>query len=197
MELLSDPVEQLRDWQTEAEQSGPGSDVVALATASADAVPSVRMVNFKGWFIDERGDCLSFFSNYESRKGRELADNPHAAMLFYWPLLKRQVQVEGRCRRLAVEASQRFFASREREVQLSTLMSQQSRELESNERMYEIVDELRRQYLGKAIPCPSYWGGTLLYPERIEFRVSGEHRRHYRWAFERASVGWRQRKLYP
>jgi pyridoxamine 5'-phosphate oxidase len=189
----TDPIEQLRLWYAEAEAAIANADVVALATSGADAVPSVRMVNFKGW----RGDCLSFFTNYESRKGRELTANPHATLLFYWATLKRQVQVEGDCQRMATTDSQEYFATRDREVQLSTLMSQQSREVESFEYMEQRVDELREEYRGREIPCPTYWGGMLLYPRRIEFRVGREHRRHYRWEFVRSGQVWVERKLYP
>jgi pyridoxamine 5'-phosphate oxidase len=197
MELLPDPIEQFRIWYSEAENVSAGADVVALATASKDAVPSVRMVNFKGWYTDDRGECLSFFSNYESRKGRELDENPQAAMLFYWPELKRQVQVAGRCARLSRLESERYFRTRDREARLTAHMSQQSRELDSFEIMDEQVELLRRQFADRPIPCPEYWGGTLIYPERIEFRLSREHRRHYRWEFERSRDGWRQRRLFP
>jgi len=192
-ELLADPIEQLRAWYAQAESAGPNADVVALATASNAAAPSVRMVNFKGW----RGECLSFFTNYESRKGADLAENPRATMLFYWSALKRQVQVEGECRRMNVADSQAYFATREREVQLSTWMSHQSRELESFDYLEQRSDALREEYLGREIPCPTYWGGYLLYPQRIEFRLGREHRRHYRWAYRRSGNGWSQRKLYP
>ena len=193
MQLLPNPIDQLRAWYAEAEQATDAADVVALATASAQAVPSVRMVNFKGW----RGECLSFFSNYESRKGRDLAENAQASMLFYWSMFKRQVQVEGECSRMHPEDSKAYFAAREREVQLSTWMSQQSRELASFEQMEARIAELRCEFQGREIPCPPYWGGYLLHPRRIEFRIGRELRRHYRWEFERTDSGWRQRKLYP
>jgi pyridoxamine 5'-phosphate oxidase len=193
MDLNPNPIEQLRVWYSEAQQAVPNADVVALATASADAIPSVRMVNFKGWY----GEGLSFFSNYESRKGRDLSENPRASLLFYWATFKRQVQVEGECRRMTAEASRAYFATREREVQLSAWMSQQSRELPSFGHMDQRIDELREEFAGREIPCPEYWGGYLLQPSRVEFRIGRELRRHYRWEFERIGASWRQRKLYP
>jgi pyridoxamine 5'-phosphate oxidase len=193
MDLSDDPIEQLRAWYGEAERVTTAADVVALATADADAQPSVRMVNFKGW----RGECLSFFTNYESRKGRDLAENARASMLFYWPSLKRQVQVEGVCERMSAADSQRYFATREREVQLSTLMSQQSRELPSFDYMEQRVAELRDEYAGRDIPCPVSWGGYLLTPDRIEFRIGREHRRHQRSEYRRVDREWRRRLLYP
>jgi pyridoxamine 5'-phosphate oxidase len=162
-ELSPHPIEQLHLWYGEAERVVPHADVVALATANAAAMPSVRMVNFKGW----RGESLIFFTNYESRKGCELKANARAAMLFYWPALKRQVQVEGACSWMTTADSQSYFMTREREVQLSTLMSQQSRELSSFDDMKRRVDELRKEYAHREIPCPSYWGGVLLYPQRL------------------------------
>jgi pyridoxamine 5'-phosphate oxidase len=191
--LLTDPIDQLRLWYAEAEAHSPGADVVALATASADAKASVRMVNFKGW----RGDCLSFFTNYESRKGRDLAANPRAAMLFYWPALKRQVQVEGECVRMSESDSRAYFATRDREAQLSAHMSHQSRELESFELMERRIHALRERFRDDEIPCPPYWGGYLLRPARIEFRIGREHRRHWRWEFVRTVSGWQNRKLFP
>jgi pyridoxamine 5'-phosphate oxidase len=191
--LLPDPIEQLRAWYGEAERSQPHADVVALATVGVDATLSVRMINFKGWY----GEALSFFSNYESRKGRDLEQNPRAGMVFYWSSLRRQVQVEGECRRMSANDSQAYFATRDREVQLSTLMSRQSRELASFDEMEHRVDALRNEYRDREIPCPTYWGGYLLYPARIEFRICREHRRHYRWEFTRFGTAWKQRKLYP
>jgi pyridoxamine 5'-phosphate oxidase len=193
MEISNDPIEALRAWYDEAGRATSTADVVALATADDNARPSVRMVNFKGW----RGECLSFFTNYESRKGRDLTANPRASMLFYWPSLKRQVQVEGACTRMAADDSQRYFATRDRETQLSTLMSHQSRELPSFEYMEQRVADLRAAYAGRDIPSPAYWGGYLLAPDRIEFRIGREHRRHYRWEFLRVESSWRRRLLFP
>jgi len=193
MDLLADPIAQLRIWYSEAESAGAQADVVALATASQDAMPSVRMVNFKGW----RGEALIFFTNHESRKGRDLAANPRASMLFYWPSLKRQVQVEGACARMSARDSQSYFSTRDRETQLSTHMSQQSRELQSFEYMDRRVEELREHFHDREIPCPPYWGGYLLEPSRIEFRLGREHRRHWRWEYVRDASGWRNRKLFP
>ena len=193
IELCQNPIEQLRLWYDEAQQRCEHADVVALATASADAVPSVRMVNFKGW----RGECLSFYTNYESRKGNQLAENPRAAMLFHWPALKKQVQIEGTCSRMSVADSQAYFATRDREVQLSAHMSQQSRVLESFTYMDKRIEALREQFCSQPIPCPPYWGGYLLDPQRIEFRIGRELRRHWRWEYVRTGSGWQNRKLYP
>jgi len=192
-ELLSDPLDQFRQWYDEAQHAQAGADIVALATATNEGIPAVRMVNFKGL----SGASLSFFSNYESRKGRELAANPKASMLFYWASLKRQVIVEGCCERMSVADSSAYFATRQREVQLSTHMSQQSRELPSFDWMDIRIAELRQEFENHAIPCPAYWGGYLLHPARLEFRIARDHRRYYRWEFVKAEAKWRQRKLYP
>ena len=190
---LDDPISRLRAWYREAEEATPNADVVALATASIDAIPSVRMVNFRGW----QEGCLSFYTNYESRKGAELSGNPRATMLFYWSALGRQIRVEGTCKRMDVPASQTYFASRHRESQLSTLMSRQSAELQSFDWMERCVAELREEYAGRDIPCPPYWGGMLLEPARIEFHIARRHRRHYRWEYWRDIDKWKMRRLHP
>ena len=192
-DTATDPLEQFEAWFSQAREHSQGADVVALATASVDAMPSVRFVNFKGL----RNGALTFHTNYASRKAEHLAGNPVAAMAFHWPSLQMQVTIEGACVRASVEDTQRYFATRDREAQLTAWGSDQSRPLDSFARLEERIDDLRVAFEGRDIPCPPHWGGYELTPARIEFRISGEHRRHRRWLYVRESGKWKMQELYP
>ena len=169
------------------------SMAVALATATPDGFPSLRMVLLKA--IDDRG--LVFFTNYESRKGRELTENPHAAMCFYWPRSEVQVRAEGVVERLSPSDSDAYFQTRPRLSQVGAWASQQSARLPRRQDLLDRVAEVESQYAGKDIPRPSNWGGFLLVPRRMEFWQGEPGRLHDRLVYERHDSGWQTFRLFP
>lgn len=183
----SDPLEQFNAWYGEA-----GTDVVALATATPDGAPSARMVLLKG--ADANG--FTFFTNYESRKGRELAYNPRGALLFHWPQLGRQVRVEGPVERIGRQESEEYFRTRPRGAQLAAWASQQSEPVESREVLDERFAEIDREHPGE-VPLPPHWGGYRLVPEVYEFWQHRENRFHDRLRYRRAEGGWTIDRLSP
>jgi pyridoxamine 5'-phosphate oxidase len=188
-----DPVSLFRAWLAEAEAEEPNDpNAVALATATPDGVPSVRMVLLKG--VDERG--FAFYTNAESRKGAELAANPRAAMCFHWKSLRRQVRVEGTVTELPPAEANAYFHSRSRGSQLGAAVSRQSRVLESREVLEEMVRRYATQVEGE-IPRPDRWKGYVLRPERIEFWINGADRLHDRFLFVRDQNVWAKSRLFP
>jgi pyridoxamine 5'-phosphate oxidase len=166
---------------------------VALATADAAGRPSVRMVLLRG--ADERG--FVFHTNYSSRKARELAANPHAALCFHWPSLEEQIRVEGRIEVLPAAESDAYFASRPRGSQLGAWASEQSAVLPSRETLEHQYREVERRFQGSPVPRPPFWGGFRLVPERIEFWFGRPDRLHDRLRYTREAGEWRIERLYP
>jgi pyridoxamine 5'-phosphate oxidase len=190
---VSDPIAVFREWMAEAEMTEINDpNAVALATASREGVPSVRMVLVKG--MDEHG--FAFFTNAESQKGWELKENPVAAMCFHWKSQQRQVRVEGMVTELPGVEADAYFASRSRGSQLGAAVSRQSRPLESRDELVEMVKECDAAFPGK-IPRPDYWGGYVLSPRRIEFWQQGVDRLHDRMVFVREAGGWVGTRLFP
>ncbi|HWW23637.1 MAG TPA: pyridoxamine 5'-phosphate oxidase [Edaphobacter sp.] len=188
-----DPVSLFRAWMEEAVAREPNDpNAVALATATPDGVPSVRMVLLKG--LDERG--FAFYTNSESRKGLELAANPRAAMCFHWKSLQRQVRVEGAVTELPAAEADVYFHSRSRGSQLGAAVSRQSQVLQSREVLEEMVKEYAAGHEGE-IPRPEQWKGYVLQPERVEFWINRENRLHDRFLFVRGDVGWVKSRLFP
>jgi pyridoxamine 5'-phosphate oxidase len=189
----SDPLTLFRRWYLEAQKAGaPQPDAMALATCG-ESGPSVRMVLYKG--IDD-GSFL-FYSNYESRKGGDLATNNRAAIVFYWFPTHHQVRISGTVRRLSREASLAYFRSRPRGAQLSALASRQSRVIPSREVLERAVANLDAQYPDD-VPLPDDWGGYALRPRWIEFWESRQDRLHDRLRYRRkAGDGWRIERLAP
>lgn len=164
-----------------------------LATADSRGRPSVRTVLLRGW--DARG--FVFFSNSESRKGRELAENPYAALCMYWEPFAEQLRVEGSVQPVSSEESDAYWRGRPRESQLGAWASRQSRLLEHRETLAVLVREREQQFAGKDVPRPDYWFGYRVVPARIEFWIGQAARLHERTLFEETADGWVRSYLYP
>jgi pyridoxamine 5'-phosphate oxidase len=189
----SDPLRQFAAWFAEAEDAGLRvPDAVALATATPDGAPSARMVLLKEF--GERG--FVFYSNYESRKGRELAESPRAALLFYWDPLRRQVRIEGEVERLGAAESDAYFQTRPLGARLSASVSRQSEVVESRDVLERAVEELRAR-AGEEVPTPQYWGGYLLRPSVFEFWQHRDDRLHDRLRYRRDGDAWIRERLAP
>ncbi len=188
-----DPFAQFGLWFDAAARSVRVPEAVAVATASAEGAPSVRMVLMKSW--DGRG--FVFHTNYGSRKGRELAENPRAALLFHWDPLGRQVRVEGEVERIAAAESDAHFATRQRGARIGARAAWQSRPIGSREELDRRVREVAERYAEGDVPRPSWWGGYRLLPHTFEFWQRREDRLHDRLRYERAGPAWRIERLQP
>jgi pyridoxamine 5'-phosphate oxidase len=188
-DLDSDPLRQFERWHEEA----GGMDAVALATATEEGAPSVRMVLLKG--ADERG--FVFHSSYEGRKARELAQNPHGALLFYWQEPGRQVRIEGEVERVDPAESEAYFRTRPRGGQLAAWASTQSEVIGSREELEERFREVEAEYEGREVPLPPHWGGFRLVPEAYEFWEHRDNRMHDRFRYRRDAAGWVIERLSP
>lgn len=189
-----DPIAMFQAWFDEARDAGIFlPERVAIATATADGVPSVRMMLLKG--VDDRG--FVFYTNYESRKGDELERNPRASLCFHWPILERQVRVEGLAERITPEESEAYFRSRPRGSQLGAWASEQSRELPNREQLEGRFEEHKAEFRGREIPLPPFWGGYRVRPERIEFWQGRLDRLHDRLLYTRSADGWEILRLNP
>jgi pyridoxamine 5'-phosphate oxidase len=189
-----DPLGTFERWYSEAVRAGvPQADAVALATAGKDARPSVRMVLYKG----RAGERVRFFTNYDSRKARELDDNPFAALCWWWQPLSRQVRMEGSVVRLDAAESDAYFATRPRGSQLGAWVSPQSRPIASLDELERGVEEADRKWAGVDVPRPAFWGGYALVPAAIEFWVGGGDRLHVRFRHVRTADGWTVEQLGP
>jgi pyridoxamine 5'-phosphate oxidase len=192
--MSADPLAVFHEWFREAEQAGVEvPEAMTLATADADGAPSARMVLLKG----ADADGFVFYTGYVSRKARELEQNPHAALVFYWRPLGKQVRVEGSVERVSEAESAAYFATRPRGSQLAAWASQQSRSLGSREELERRYAELEREYDGREVPLPPHWGGFRLRPDAIEFWEHRENRLHDRTRYTRAREGWTAERLSP
>jgi pyridoxamine 5'-phosphate oxidase len=189
-----DPLVVFEAWQRSAvEQRLPAPDAFALATATPDGRPSVRTVLYKGM----RNGAVRLVTNYESRKGVELLHNPHAALMFFWPALERQVRMEGTVAPASADESDAYFAGRDRESQLGAWASQQSRPIASRAELDAALARARERFEGRPVERPPHWGVLHFVPERVELWCSGPHRLHDRFLYEREGAGWRVQRLMP
>lgn len=192
--IHDDPIATLLAWMEEAESAGePLPEAMTLATATADGVPSARMVLLRG---ATDGD-LRFFTSYDSRKAGELDGNPRAALVFHWKSLTRQVRVEGTVERLSAEESDAYFATRPRGSQLSATVSPQSRPIASLAELEAARDDLDRRLGDRPVPRPHNWGGYRLVPHTIELWIGGTHRLHDRFRYRRHGEAWTMQRLAP
>lgn len=191
----ADPIRQFQAWFDAARAASPFEpNAMALATVGADGRPSVRMVLLKG--LDERG--FVFYTNYESRKGRELEDTPWAALDFFWPAMERQVRVEGTVERVTAEESDTYFHSRPVGSQLGATASRQSEIIPDRDVLEQRVAELSEQYRDQEIPRPEYWGGYRVVPDFIEFWQGRVSRLHDRLRYRLSADGsWKIERLSP
>jgi pyridoxamine 5'-phosphate oxidase len=192
-ELAPDPLRQLAAWYDAAAGAIRAPEAIALATASSAGAPSVRMVLLKAF--DERG--LVFFTGYESRKARELAENPRAALLLYWDPLGRQVRIEGTVERTTREESEQYFDSRPRGARLAALASNQSAVLRGRDELEARYAELETELAEREPPLPEDWGGFRLVPETYEFWQHRENRLHDRFRYRREGGRWLIERLAP
>ncbi len=189
-----DPIALFEDWFRDAREAGillP--ERVAVATATPDGAPSVRMMLLK----EVGEDGFVFYTNYESRKGDQLSRNPRAALCFHWAVLERQVRVEGPVSRLSESESAAYFRTRPRGSQIGAWASDQSRELEDRAELERRFREREAEFSGRDVPLPPDWGGFRLRPERIEFWQGRLNRLHDRLLYERTPEGWAVRRLAP
>jgi pyridoxamine 5'-phosphate oxidase len=195
-DLLSDPFEQFGRWFEESVQSAGDREpnAMTLATATADGQPSARVVLLKGF--DRQG--FVFFTNYESRKGAQLGENPRAALNFHWPWLERQIQIEGTVKKVSREESQIYFDKRPLRSRLSAIISAQSKVITSRRELEDRLKDIEKQFARKNPPVPEFWGGYRLWPERMEFWQGRENRLHDRFLYVRQRDGsWRVERLSP
>jgi pyridoxamine 5'-phosphate oxidase len=192
--LGPDPLAVFENWFAEAQAQDPRfADAMTLATASPDGRPSARTVLYKG--LSDGAVC--FVSNYDSSKGRELARNPQAALVFFWASLNRQVRIEGRVERASEAWSDRYFAARARSSQIGAWASAQSQVIASREALEARIAEVEARFLDQPVPRPAFWGGYRLEPERIEFWLGQNARLHDRYSYRQSPAGWNVERLSP
>lgn len=190
----ADPLAQFRDWYGEAVRIGIFlPEAMALATATPDGFPSVRFVLFK----DLSAEGFSFYTNTESRKARELAQNSRVALAFHWSLFQRQVRVEGAVTPLPAGEVEAYFRTRRRGSRVGAWASRQSEPIGSREALMAAVREMDRRFPGDDIPVPPHWGGYRVRPERIEFWQGRLDRLHDRFRYTRAGNEWQVERLQP
>lgn len=192
--ISGNPFSQFEKWFNEAlEEVDIEANAMFLATSTKDGKPSVRTVLLKGF--DKKG--FIFFTNYASRKGKELKENPFASALFFWKEMSRQIRIEGRIEKVTREDSEEYFHSRPIDSQISALVSLQSSVIENRNIIEKKFQEVKHEHEGKIIPLPEIWGGYILIPDKIEFWQGRQNRMHDRILYSRNNDEWKTERLSP
>jgi len=188
-----DPIEQYLAAAERARQAGVDTAPATVATADPSGAPSARVILVRG--VDARG--FVFYTNYESRKGRELSANPRAALCQHWPALEEQIRVEGTVERVSAAESDAYFAGRPRESQIGAWASQQSRPLDRRDVLEARIKEVEERFAEGTVTRPEFWGGFRIVPETIEFWYGRTGRLHDRLLYRRTDGGWTTCRLFP
>ena len=193
-DLLDNPVEQFEQWFKQATETDiPEPNAFSLATVSGQGAPDIRTVLLK--LFDEQG--FVFFTNYESKKAKDILENPHVAMLFPWVSLERQVKIIGKAEKISTTASLKYFLSRPHGSQLGAWVSQQSHVISSRSILEMKLAEMKRKFKNKQVPLPDHWGGFRIVPEIVEFWQGGKNRLHDRFEYRLKDGDWIIHRLAP
>ena len=194
-DLNTDPILEFEKWMKLAKETKlPHPNAMTLATSTNDGKPSARIVLLKN--IDARG--FVFYTNYESRKGRELSQNPHAALVFHWDVLRRQIRIEGKVERIVGEQSESYFHSRPRDSQLAAWISEQSVVIDNKSILEDKMAQWEEKYSHRSIPVPPFWGGYRVIPHQIEFWIEAPRRLHNRFCYRKQNFSqWTIQQLAP
>jgi pyridoxamine 5'-phosphate oxidase len=194
-EVKQDPINQFDKWFNDAVAAAVlEPNAMTLATATHNGLPSARIVLLKGF----NKEGFMFYTNYLSRKGKEMAKNPMASVVFFWPELERQVRIEGTIEKLSREQSEEYFHSRPKASQLGAVVSAQSQEIVGRKVLEEKMAELEKEYEDKEVPKPSYWGGYIIKPRLVEFWQGRRSRLHDRIVYKKIdNKNWKIVRLAP
>lgn len=193
-EIDDDPIKQFEQWFLDAQENGlDNPNALSLATADAGGMPSVRTVLLKAF--DEKG--FVFYTNYGSRKARDLAANPQAAMLFHWLEFDRQVKIQGRVEKVSTAESLKYFSSRPHGSQIGAWCSEQSSPIGSRTLLVQAYESMKKKFAEGEVPLPDFWGGYRVIPQRIEFWQGRENRLHDRFEYQLDAGRWLIQRLAP